>query len=153
MLISRNYTHAVSVYELNSGGFCTWTLSNKTCCRLPQCSASEPSVRRRWVALRRATSTSSSHKTVPATPDSCTAIHSPSPPASCNQRLRHIERYWITDAAVRDGHGSGRPAGRVGSGENFRQIWRVGSGQNIWNAICEFRSFCGVSDRSCNEKC
>jgi len=33
--------------------------------------------------------------------------------------------------AVRDGHGSGRPAGRVGSGRGSesRQIWRVGSGR------------------------
>jgi len=31
----------------------------------------------------------------------------------------------------RDGHGSGRPAGRVGSGQNFRQIWQVGSGRII----------------------
>ena len=32
---------------------------------------------------------------------------------------------------TRDGHGSGRPAGRVGSGRGSesRQIWRVGSGR------------------------
>ena len=42
----------------------------------------------------------------------------------------------------RDGHGSGRPAGRVGSGRvgsgrgsESRQIWRVGSGRNFWNAL------------------
>jgi len=28
---------------------------------------------------------------------------------------------------------------------------RVGSGQNILNALCEFCSFCGVSDLNCNE--
>ena len=37
----------------------------------------------------------------------------------------------INPIHTRDGHGSGRPAGRVGSGRGSesRQIWRVGSGR------------------------
>ena len=48
----------------------------------------------------------------------------------------------------RDGHGSGRSAGRIGSdwvgsghGSASRQIWRVGSGRNFWNAL-----FCSLSE-------
>jgi len=43
-------------------------------------------------------------------------------------------------------------SGRVVSDQSFKQIWRVGSGQNILNALCEFCSFYRVSNRNCNEK-
>ena len=49
----------------------------------------------------------------------------------------------LSVVTCRDGHGSGRPAGRVGSG-------RVELSED---ALCEFCSFCGVSGRNCNEKC
>ena len=47
---------------------------------------------------------------------------------------------------------TGRVDPRVGSGQNCKQIWRVGSGRNILNALCEFCSYYGVSDRNCNEE-
>jgi len=44
-------------------------------------------------------------------------------------------------AGVSDGHGSGRPAGWVGS-EMLRILGKFGgSGRNILNALCEFCSF------------
>jgi len=49
---------------------------------------------------------------------------------------------------------AGMDAGRStrGSGR-VRILGKFGeSGRNMLNAVCEFFTFCGVSDRNCNEK-